>query len=136
MNIRQTRELPAGLESVRRRLEQWRQTHKVRSRLPAPLWAAAVKAAGIHGIHRTARALRLDYYVLKKRMEQNAANSSASEKRATPAFIELAPHASAGSCECILELEDVGGSKMRIELKGIALPDMESLCRSLWNHRP
>ena len=43
MGIKKTRELPGRLESVRRRIERWRQTRKVRSPIPDALWAAAVR---------------------------------------------------------------------------------------------
>ncbi len=70
MGTRKTRDLPARLEGVRRRFERWRRTRKVRSRIPEPLWASAVKMAGTYGIHRTAKALRLNYYALKKRVTE------------------------------------------------------------------
>ena len=69
MGTRKTRDLPARLEGLRRRFERWRRTRKVRSRIPEPLWAAAVKVAGTYGIHRTAKTLRVDYYSLKKRVD-------------------------------------------------------------------
>ena len=144
MKTRQTCELPAGLERVRRRFEQWRQTHKPPSRISVRLWAAAAKAAGTHGLHRTARTLRLDYYALKKHLGQNAAVCGDSKARpretggqhASPAFLELTPLASANPCECVVELENVGGAKMRIQLKGAAVPDVASLCRGFWNPGP
>jgi len=71
MGTRETRDLPARLEGLRRRFERWRQTRKVRSRIPEPLWASAVKVAGTYGIHRTAKALRVDYYALKKPVEEH-----------------------------------------------------------------
>ncbi len=69
MRARPTRDLPARLEGVRRRFERWRGTHQARTRIPDRLWAAAVKVAGMYGIHRAAKALRVDYYSLKKRVE-------------------------------------------------------------------
>jgi len=54
MRRQETRELPASLERMRRRFQQWRQSRKSRSRIPDSLWAAAVKVAGIYGLHRTA----------------------------------------------------------------------------------
>ena len=134
MSTKRTRELPARLEGVRRRFEGWRRTRKVRSRIPESLWASAVKLAGKYGIHRTAKALRVDYYALKKRVE-GASAGTASNVRAGAAgatFLELAPPAWAGSCECTLELEDVGGAKMRVHLKGFATPDLAALSRSFW----
>jgi len=85
MNTKGTRDLPARLEGLRRRFERWRQTRKVRSRIPEPLWASAVKVAGTYGIHRTAKALRVDYYALKKRVEQKAATASTQQKTAATA---------------------------------------------------
>ena len=55
MNARKTRDLPAPLEGVRRRFEQWRKVQKARARIPDSLWVAAVKMAGMYGLHRTAR---------------------------------------------------------------------------------
>ncbi len=73
MSTRRTRGLPARLEGVRQRFEGWRRTRKVRSRIPEALWASAVKMAGTYGLHRTAKALRVNYYMLKKRVERGAA---------------------------------------------------------------
>ena len=61
MGIKKTRELPGRLEGVRRRIERWRQTRKVRSPIPDSLWAAAVRMVNAYGMNRTARALRLSF---------------------------------------------------------------------------
>lgn len=137
MGIKKTRELPGGLEGVRRRIERWRQTRKVRSPIPDALWTAAVRMVNVYGMNRTARALRLNYYGLKKRVERQAvAAAGVSETRGSAPFVELAPFTSAGCCECLLELENVGGAKMRIPLKGIAMPDLAALGQSFWNRQP
>jgi len=134
MSTKRTRDLPARLEGLRRRFERWRRTRKVRSRIPESLWAAAVKLAGRYGIHRTAKALRVDYYSLKKRVEgtpaASASNVPAGAAGAT--FLELPAAAWAGSGECTLELEDAGGAKMRVHLKGFESPDLAALSRSFW----
>jgi hypothetical protein len=96
------------------------------------LWAAAVKVAGTYGIHRTAKALRVDYYGLKKRVQEESARSRLLQERSVPTFVELARPAEASSGECILELEDVGGAKMRVHLKGVEAPDLVALSRSFW----
>ena len=72
MNARKTCDLPAPLEGVRRRFEQWRIVQKARARIPDSLWASAVKLAHVYGITRTAKALRVDYYSLKKRLGQES----------------------------------------------------------------
>ena len=152
MGTRRTVSLPARLEGARRRFERWRRTRKGHSRIPETLWTSAVRAAGKYGLNPTARALRLDYYSLKRRVEK-AASRSVSERRVAPrgvsggktasrrasdreavaTFVELAPPASGGSRECILELEDPGGAKMRVHLKGVEAPDLAALSQSFWS---
>ena len=129
--IRQKRgDLPQGLEKTRQRFEQWRRTRKTRSRIPDRLWIAAAKLAGRHGINRTARVLRVNYYALKKRVEKEVSSPSPVNGDAKPAFVELATPAISGTCECILELEDVAGGKMRVQLKSVEAPDLAALTRS------
>jgi hypothetical protein len=137
MDIEKTRKLPRRLEGVRRRIERWRQTREVRSRIPDRLWAAAVQMARAYGVNRTAQTLRLDYYGLKKRVEQKTVGAAnATEAKSTSRFVELAPFSSAGPCECSLELENVGGAKMRIQLKSITMPDLAAISQTFWNRRP
>ncbi|MHC4403647.1 MAG: hypothetical protein ACYTG0_28660 [Planctomycetota bacterium] len=134
MGTKRTRDLPAGLEGLRRRFERWRRTRKVRARIPEPLWASAVKLAGRYGIHRTAKALRVDYYALKKRVEGASAviASKMPAEVAKRQFVELPAAAWPGSGECTLELEDAVGAKLRVHLKGFEAPDLAALSRSFW----
>ena len=136
MGIRETRNLPARLERLRQRFDCWRGTHKARSRIPEPLWGAAVKMAGTFGLHRTAKALRLDYYAFKKRIERQPATALNPPDETAPTFLELPLPAYAGDCACTLELENVSGAKMRVHLKGIITPDLAALSRSFWNPGP
>jgi hypothetical protein len=133
MGTRKTGSLPARLEAARRRFEVWRRTRKVRTRIPESLWASAVRLATTYGIHRTSKALRVDYYSLKKRVEKDASSlPDVPEGGAVGTFLELAAPASAGFGECILELEDASGATMRVHLKGVAAPDLAALSRSFW----
>ncbi len=142
MSRKRTWDLPARLVSLRRRFEEWRRTRKVRSRIPEPLGDSAVKPAKKHGLHRTAKALRVNYYASKERVEGEAASDVRNMPEGDAAmFLELAaaPPASsklAGSCECTLELEDTDGAKMRLHLKGTATPDLVALSRSFWRAEP
>ena len=134
MGSKKAGELSVGLEGVRRRFERWRRTRRVRSRVPESLWAAAVKMARVCGVHRIARALRVDYYSLKKRVEQEVAKTpGVPEVGAGATFVELASPARVGPCECTLELENASGAKMRVHLKGVEAPDLTGLSRSLWD---
>lgn len=134
MRIRMAYDAPARLGTVRRRFERWRETRTGCSRIPANLWAAAVKAAGRYGLNPTAQALGLDYNALKRRVAAaggEPAAGSGSAGQAVTTFVELAPPVS-GVTECLLELENSGGAKMRIHLKGVAAPDLAALSRSFW----
>jgi hypothetical protein len=71
--------------------------------------------------------LKLDYYSLKKRLER------ASTGATPPAFVELPPVSLPTLSECVIELEDAVGSRMRVQLKGQDLPDLLALSRSFWN---
>jgi hypothetical protein len=73
MDTKKSRILPALGESVRRRFEHWRRTRGVLSRIPEPLWAAAVEMAGTCGISHTAKTLRVNYDALRKRVRDGSA---------------------------------------------------------------
>lgn len=123
--------LPPRLQAAKRRFEQWRRNRKVGCRIPRPLWAQAVKLAQSYGIHPTAKALGLDYNSLKKHLSDASPSAvAASVKPVT--FVELAAGTGLGMPECILELEDVEGAKMRLHFKGIEVPDLAALSRGLW----
>ncbi len=138
MSRTRTCEISAGLVRLRGRFEDWRRTREVRSRIPEALWESAVKLAKKYGLHRTAKTLRVNYYALKKRVEGEAASDVRDVPEGDSAtFLELTavPPASsklAGSCEYTLELEDGDGSKMRVHLSGVAMPDLVALSRSFW----
>jgi hypothetical protein len=150
MDARQTRDLPGRLDAVRRQFERWRRTRKPRSPIPDRLWAAAVKLVGRYGLCRTARTLRVDYYSLKKRVEAasvaehdrpslrvdgRALSVAGPEDGIRATFVEL-PSPTHRSGECVLELEDAVGAKMRVQLKGVAIPELTVLARSFWDRGP
>lgn len=114
-----TPSIPASLENleeVDQRFKRWRSTRTRGTPIPEALWASAVGLARAQGLNRTARALRLDYYDLKRRLE--CAEGGACARQAPPTFLEWLTPAAIGSCECRVELHNARGAKMRIELKG------------------
>lgn len=124
-----------NLEEVDERFKRWRRGRSRGTRIPEDLWAAAVGVAREQGVNRTARALGLDYYHLKKRLEcgQGAVVRAVP---AQPSFIEWLAPAAMGSGECRVELENRRGAKMRIELKGGEVAaSLERLSRSFWSAR-
>ena len=136
MTAHTTSDLPADLERTRRRFERWRGTRKKRAPIPDRLWAAAVKMAERHGINRTARVVRVNYYALKKRVDEENLLSAKSPGEAAAAFLELAAPVPASSGQCTLELEDVAGAKMRVHLQGVEARDLPALVRSFRSTEP
>lgn len=119
------------------RFVDWRRTRAVGARIPEFLWKLAVKLATTYGVAQTAMTLKLDYYGLKKRVEAKA--SQAGARRAsnpTPAFVELAASTLATPGECVIELENAEGARMRVHLKGGHVPDLVALSGSFWNAQP
>jgi hypothetical protein len=109
------------------RFEAWRGLRKVGSRIPQSLWKLAVRLAHTHGVSRTALALRIDYYGLKKRVA--AADESPSNG---PAFVELPGPLVAGK-QCLFELHNGAGVIRRLQLVGYEAADVQTLACSFWN---
>jgi hypothetical protein len=108
--------IPDDLLQLSHRLEQWRSTQPPRTRLPEPIWEAAVEMAQRHGVHRTAKALRMDNMALKKRLPASAPP----EPPTPPVFLELLTPPAVVPMECVVELESACG-RMRVTTKGEAL---------------
>ncbi len=117
----------ADVRRAARGFAAWRRTRKKGTPIPHSLWDAAVQLSAVHGVAAISRALKLDYYSLKKRL---AANNAAPSP--TPAFIEL-PSGAPACAECVVEFEDVAGARLRVHLKGHEAPDLVALSRSFWD---
>ncbi len=83
-----------------------------------------------YSVAQVSRFLRLDYYSLKERLEAPDRNEGRPETRTT--FIELPTVAASPISECTIELEHPQGRRMRIQVKGAALPDVAAITRAFW----
>ena len=116
-------DFPAALSRTQRKLGQWRQRGRPGAWIPEELWREAAALARTYGTYRTARALRLNYYSLKKRLA-----AAAEPGRLAPQFVELLPGGMpAPHSECLIEVEEANGAKLRIQLPGPNLPDVAAL---------
>ena len=141
MGTRRTHASPVRLAALQRRFEHWRRTRKSSARIPDSLWSAAGRAASRHGVSRVAKMLGVNYNALQKRVKQAVTGAggrrsalAAPARDAIARFVELTP--SVSICECTMELEDTAGAKMRVQLKGIGMPDLAAVSRSFWNRQP
>lgn len=122
-------QLPLPLHRGAERFQRWRKMRQRGALIPAPLWMLATELAATYGVCKTASALKLDYYSLKRRVSQSTSAAAADRT----AFLELPPPALSAAAECIIECENSAGGKMRIHLKGVALSDLAAMGRSLWS---
>ncbi len=129
---RSPRTTPRQLATAQRRFEHWRRTRIKREPIPDPLWAMAVKAAAEHGVSRTAGMLGVNAASLKEQMGKRAGGDSP-VKDETPGFVQLALPPAGNGPECVVEVEDGQGAKLRIHLKGGATTDLTALSRVLWS---
>ncbi len=118
------------LRDVQSQFERWRQSRKRGTRIPETLWRAAAEAAGERGVSKAAQALSLDYYKLKKRVESTP-EPSESEPATGREFLEIPLFASAP--ECVLEMKDAQGARLRVELRGSAAAHCQTLAQALWS---
>jgi hypothetical protein len=124
-----------ALSSLKRQFDQWRAARHVGERIPAQLWDSAVSATAEHGAYRVARALNLDYAVLKRRAAQAGASGSAPK----PRFVELvvpqglAIPAPGSEPQCVVEMANARGGTMRVQLRGNALAGLPALCHAFWS---
>lgn len=123
--------IPREVVRVHERFERWRQGHRSRARIPEDLWSEAVELAREHGVNAMARVLRLDYYGLKKRLDGNGGSGRHVKAETKAGFVELLP-AAAGP-ECVVELENASGAKLKLQLRGHAVPDLITLSHIFWD---
>jgi hypothetical protein len=119
--------VPVKIEELRVRLQEWRQSRRPGTAIPAEVWSSATELAREHGTAKVARLLSLDFCDLRKRLESN------DEAPAQGAgFVEVIPWLWSPGWECMVELEHPKGARMRIQLKGVTATDLEALTRLFW----
>jgi hypothetical protein len=128
-------EVPGRLLRLEQRFLAWRTTRTKGQRIPERLWKSAAEVAKDCGLNPTAKVLKLDYYSLKKRVDQQLATPTVPGRHHASAvsFVELPSAPSAYASECLIEFEDAGGGSLRVHLKGSEVPDVLALGRSFWN---
>lgn len=136
---KRTAGVPAEVETVRRRFEQWR-SQGARGARPIPdrLWDQAVRLAQQYGVSRISKILRVGYYSLKERVDRHTAPAACGSENLPPqpvSFVDLGIPASSPSLACLVEWEDTSGAKMRVQLQGIKAGDLVALSRSFWEGR-
>ncbi len=123
---RQVSEMPA-LAALRRRFQVWRRSGGKGRRIPEPLWSAATELAEQMGTHRVAKALRLDYNHVKRRVERHQALLHCENE---PAFVELRMPEGGNKIPCEIEFEGSRG-RVTIRLAGMGEAQIVALAEAL-----
>jgi hypothetical protein len=126
-------DLPEPLAAAARRLAAWREDRRGR-RIPEELWSLAAGLGARFGVSRTSRALGLQYYDLKRRVEASAAGGDSVER--PPAFVEIVTTPPAVTSEVRVEFESPSGGKMRICASGPEGLDLAELTALFLERRP
>jgi hypothetical protein len=148
-----------ALEDVAKQFKHWRQSRVRGERIPMALWGDAVQMCQEHEPQRVAVVLGVALASLMRRLKRcgdSAAHrpgldtefvevvmTTVSPATPEPAVtrLELAPAPQLPSSaapptpshECVLELENAHGAKMRVQLNGAGLASLGALCSSFWS---
>ncbi|MGH8291596.1 MAG: hypothetical protein ACREV7_21895 [Steroidobacteraceae bacterium] len=125
------------LVRLRQRLDEYRRDSQPGKALPGWAWAAAGRLARRHGVHRSSRALGLEYNKLKRLSGAGAADRSGqgrkSRSRRSPCsmqFVDLSGALTVGG-DCRMVLEGPGGQRLSVQMPaGAATEVVLGLCRA------
>ena len=122
------------ISEVKEQFKIWRRTRKSPRPIPEKLWTAAVSLTAKHSISQISKELVLDYTALKKRVAIKKKDSAA--KMSPPGFIELNLEPPAAASECIVEMQDILGSKIRMHFRSKMDFDLLELAKAFWRKKP
>ena len=123
-----------SLSEVKEQFKTWRRTRKSLRPIPKDLWEAAVNLTAKHSISQIAKELVLDYTALKRRVRVKNKDGAVSTN--PPDFIEVNLEPPAAIAECIVEMQDIAGAKMRMHFRGKTDFDLLELAKTFWSKKP
>jgi len=135
MNIEKCTVKSLVLDEVKQKFETWRKTRVRGTRIPKDLWQAAIDVSHSedYPLHIVAKELRLNQTDFKNHIQQT---SPIVKKTSPPTFIEMTCETQPGFIsECIVEMEDSSGSKMKMCFRGKTEFDLLELGKSFWSKR-
>ena len=121
-----------ALDKVKQKFIIWRKTRTRGTRIPSKLWKAAIDIYHSENftLHKVAKELRLNQADFKKHIQKNI---PVVKKSSLPTFIEMDYEVQPGFIsECIVEMEDPSGSKMKMCFRGKTQFDLLELGKSFW----
>ncbi len=122
-----------NLSEVKEQFKIWRKTRNSPRPIPEKLWNAAVSLSANHTVSQIAEELIIDHDDLKKACVKK---KKLRKKAPPPTFIELDVEQPAAVSECIVEMQDILGAKMRMHFRGKTDIDLLELVEIFWRKRP
>lgn len=117
------------LATVKQQFKKWRDSRQHRSRIPEELWEAAASLSGQYSIHYISKSLGVNHSALRDRV---AACSLSENTEIQTCFFELPPPQSPLPSECLVEMENIRGDKMRMHFTGEISLDLLTLGQDFW----
>lgn len=126
---------PPQLHLLAQRLKAWRATRRPGQGIPEDLWKAAAQLARVHGLSRTATALKLAYYDLQRRV--TGAGPQRRPALRPPPFVQLAPPSwPVGPAESgTVELIHACGARLTLRLPNASPQDLVPFVQLVLRHR-
>ena len=132
----------ASIEEIQQRFGGWRAKRKRGTPIPAALWEDAVSLCASHTLSKVSSALRIDYKVLKKRLQSafpdRFSQSAASCPKSTASYVQSMPPSDfiavdlrAPLPEFIMDMER-SGVRMHIHIKGTSDFHLPELGKTFW----
>jgi len=133
MNQESMTERPSALNKVKLSFEGWRSSKAKGRRIPQNLWEEAIVLYPEFSVGKISTTLSLSHTDLKKRVKNKIEKASVPSNKPVPTFVELdfsspCPPVS----ECVVEMEDGKGAKMRMCFRGKTDFDLLELGKSFW----
>lgn len=132
--------LAQDLLSVQKQFKAWRKRRKFGARIPEVLWRDAARVASSLGTSRTAKALSLDYSMLRRRAGMTQGDPTRSGRTARVAsdsamggFVDLGVGPWSAGATCVIELDHTGGPRMQVTLKGASCEEFGVVAQRLWS---
>ena len=124
----------SSLKEVEQLFTTWRASRKQKSRIPDELWEAAASLAAQYSIHQVSRDLRLNHTALKDQVAARTQEDDSTTAQQA-CFLELSPPQSPPLSECLMEMENRHGEKMRMHFAGEVSLDLLAVSQNFWTRR-
>ncbi len=129
--------LPArkkSLARVQKQFRVWRSSRQRGTVIPQRLWQAAAELSEQHSVSKIAETLSLDYVKLRERIESSRSmeNEQAWPGVAGNGFVEVGAVPGTSNIECLVEVEDGTGRKLKMRLIGTNGVEAAEIARVLW----